>query len=153
MSRISEDECFAMDMEWYRVDRKGNIAVFCSAGEGYLPEFVCENKERAEILIEYFECVEKTTETIIHFRSLPQAEQVARDYSDKGLYYFDSDDMTREGVATLQTYYTKLATPCKPLKYELLSDEIKQLLGSNFMEIDDFSEINEIEIKHRINKF
>lgn len=39
MSRISSSECFNMDMEWYGVDRQGNIAVFCSAGEGYLPEF------------------------------------------------------------------------------------------------------------------
>ena len=39
MSRISSSECFNMDMEWYGVDRQGNIAVSCSAGEGYLPEF------------------------------------------------------------------------------------------------------------------
>lgn len=52
MSRIDSSECFCMDMEWYGVDKKGNIAVFCSAGEGYLPEFVCEDVERAEELME-----------------------------------------------------------------------------------------------------
>lgn len=50
MSRISADECKHMDMEWYGVDRQGNIAVFCSGGEGNLPEFVCENEERADEL-------------------------------------------------------------------------------------------------------
>lgn len=59
MSRIDSGECFCMDMEWYGVDKKGNIAVFCSAGKGYLPEFVCEDVERAEELMEYFDTVEK----------------------------------------------------------------------------------------------
>lgn len=54
MSRIGSEECFVMDMEWYGVDRRGNIAVFCSTGEGCIPEFVCEDRERAEALIEYF---------------------------------------------------------------------------------------------------
>lgn len=36
MSRISAAECALRDMEWYGVDRKGNIAVFCSGGVGNL---------------------------------------------------------------------------------------------------------------------
>ena len=48
MSRIEAGECEHMDMEWYGIDRQGNIAVFCSGGEGNLPEFVCENVERAD---------------------------------------------------------------------------------------------------------
>ena len=63
MSKISSDECFVIDMEWYGVDRQGNIAVFCSAGEGYLPEFVCEDKERADELIEYFNLIKEVPPT------------------------------------------------------------------------------------------
>ena len=40
MSRIEAGECEHMDMEWYGIDRQGNIAEFCSGGEGNLPEFV-----------------------------------------------------------------------------------------------------------------
>ena len=90
MARIDRSECFCMDMEWYGVDRNGNIAVFCSAGEGYLPEFVCEDVERAEELMEYFDTVEKITDSSLFFKSIERAEQVAREFSDKGLYYFDS---------------------------------------------------------------
>ena len=36
MSRISAAECALRDMEGYGVDRKGNIAVFCSGGVGNL---------------------------------------------------------------------------------------------------------------------
>lgn len=87
MSRIDSSECFCMDMEWYGVDKKGNIAVFCSSGEGYLPEFVCEDVERAEELMEYFDIAEKITDSALFFKSIERAEQVAREFSDKGLYY------------------------------------------------------------------
>lgn len=53
MSRIEAAECLCMDMDWYAVDRQGNIAVFCSVGEGYLPEFVCEDVERVDKLMEW----------------------------------------------------------------------------------------------------
>lgn len=144
MSRISEDEAFCMDMEWYGVDRQGNIAVFCSAGEGYLPEFICENVERANELMDYFETVQKNTSSVLLFKTTNRAEQVARDFSDKGLYYFDSDDGTKFGICTLHEYYTKHAYPKKPLKYEVLPEHIKESLKHNFMEIEDFSLDNKI---------
>lgn len=148
MSRITSSECFCRDMEWYGIDKKGNIAVFCSAGEGYLPEFVCENEERADELMEYFDTLKKSTNSMLFFESIERAEQVAREFSDKGLYYFDSDDGTRFGISTLHEYYTKLSAPQEPLKYELLPNRIKELLKFNLMEIADFSTVNTIYVKH-----
>lgn len=148
MSRISSSECFCMDMEWYGVDRQGNIAVFCSAAEGYLPEFVCENEERADELIDYFEKAEKYTSSVLLLKQVESAEQAARDFSDKGLYYFDSDDGTGFDVCTLHEYYTKQSCPEKPLKYETLPEHIKEILKYNFMDIEDFSLENEIYVEH-----
>ena len=74
MSRICAGECEHMDMEWYGVDRQGNIAVFCSGGVGNLPEFVCENDERACELINYFENFEKMTSSVLMF---PQSRGAA----------------------------------------------------------------------------
>lgn len=139
MSRITPSECFNMDMEWYGVDRQGNIAVFCSAGEGFLPEFVCENAERDDELIEYFNHTEKITSSVLLYRRIERAEQVAKDFSDKGLYYFDADDGTRLGISTLHEYYTKQSYPKKLLKYEWLPEHIGRILKNNFMEIEDFS--------------
>ena len=59
MSKISSDECFTMDMEWYGVDRQGNIAVFLQWGEDICLNLFCEDKERADELIEYFNAIEK----------------------------------------------------------------------------------------------
>ena len=67
MSRIEAGECEHMDMEWYGIDRQGNIAVFCSGGEGDLPEFVCENVERADELMEYFDKFERITDSVVVF--------------------------------------------------------------------------------------
>lgn len=148
MSRIDSGECFSLDMEWYGVDKKGNIAVFCSAGEGHLPEFVCENGERADELMEYFETAEKITNSILLIKSTERAEQVARDFSDKGLYYYDSNDGTKFGICTLHEYYTKHSIPQIPLKYDLLPEHIKNLLTCSLMEIEDFSSEHIIYVKH-----
>lgn len=151
MSRIDADECEYTDMEWYGVDRQGNIAVFCSGGEGNLPVFVCESKERADELIKYFDKIEKNTSSILIFSqtSIGHEEQVARDFSDKGLYYFDADDGTKSGgVCSFHEYYTKHAYPQKPLKYESLPKHIREILKHNFMEIEDFLLVDTIYVKH-----
>ena len=85
MSRIHAGECEHVDMEWYGVDRQGNVAVFCSGGVGNLPEFVCENHERADELIDYFEMLEKMTSSVLMFHQSKGEEQCARNFSDKGL--------------------------------------------------------------------
>lgn len=148
--RISAGECEFRDMEWYGVDRQGNIAVFCSGGVGNLPEFICESEERADELMEYFEKIPKSTNSILRFpkTKIGRTEQAAKDFSDKGLYYFDSDDGIESGVATLHQYYTKHSHPEKPLKYDLLPKHIREILKYNFMEIEDFSLVDTIHTKH-----
>ena len=137
-------------MEWYGVDRQGNIAVFCSGGVGNLPEFICESEERTDELVERFNKIPKNTSSILIFPKtrMGMAEQVARDFSDKGLYYFDSDDGTKLEVTTLHKYYTKHSYPEKPLKYDLLPKHMRETLKYNFMEIEDFSLADTIYIKH-----
>ena len=111
MSRISAEECAYTDMEWYGADRKGQVAVFCSAGTGALPEFVCADRERADALIDYFAAREKSCRTALYFQSTPAAMQTAEDFSDKGLFYFDADDGSLYGTVTSQEYYTKRSAP------------------------------------------
>lgn len=139
-----------MDMEWFGVDRHGHIAVFCSGGVRNLPEFVCESEERADELMESFEKIGKITSSILMFpqTKIGRAEQVAREFSDKGLYYFDADDGTRLGICTFHEYYTKHSYPQKPLKYELLPNHIREILKHNIMEIEDFSLVDTIYVKH-----
>lgn len=50
MTRINPEG----DIEWYGVDKKGNIAVFCSAGRATVPESVLFDEEKYEKLINLF---------------------------------------------------------------------------------------------------
>lgn len=115
-----------------------------------MPEFVCESEERADELMESFEKIGKITSSILMFpqTKIGCAERVAREFSDKGLYYFDADDGTRLGICTFHEYYTKHSYPKKPLKYELLPNHIREILKYNRMEIEDFSLVDTIYVKH-----
>ena len=148
MSRITKGECSCMDMEWYGVDQQGNIAVFCSAGEGNLPEFICENVERADMLMELFDKMRCTSGCIVCFDMSEGAKQVAVEFAQKGLFYFDADDFTRKGVCTLHSCYTKASYPITPLKINDLSIELQELLKFNVIEIIDFSAVDIIHVKH-----
>ena len=138
MSRIETWECFTLDVEWYAVDRSGNIAVFLSAGNGNLPEFVCADYDKLDSIATYFDALPKNTESILHFHSTEKAEQVAMDFSDKGLHYFD---------AGLNHFYTKLSSPKNPLTFGMLPPHIQQLLLDNILNFD-FVSTNIIEVVH-----
>ena len=148
MSRIRADECEYLDMEWYGVDRKGNLAVFCSGGVGNLPEFVCESRERADALMDYFDMLENMTGSVLMSPQSKGAELCARGFSDKGLYYFDANDGTQPGICTFHEYYTKQSYPQSPLKFERLPESIRELLAHNCMEIEDFSLVQTIHVNH-----
>ena len=139
MSRIDRDACTVLDIEWYGIDRKGNMGVFCSGGVGNVPEFVCENVEETDLLIKWFDQLEKSTRGIVHHKMAGYAVQVAKVFSEKGLYYFDSDDGTKFGECNCNAYYTKVASPEIPLKYDCLPAEVKVWLSSHFLDVDDFA--------------
>lgn len=146
MGRINAGECSYMDVEWYGVDKKGHLTVFCSAGVGNLPEFVCCDIDRADFLVEYFNALEEICESRLYFESTEKAEQVATKFSNKGLYYFNANDGTMYGMETLHKYYTKLSAPCMPLYYGQLPEHIKKML--NTMNIDDFSLVETVSVNH-----
>ncbi len=149
MSRIEARACCAIDMEWYAVDRKGQVAVFCSAGKGNLPEFVCADEERADSLIELFERLEKRTDAVlIHTGMGLEFRRVARDFSERGLFYFDSDDASEEGIAHLHDFYTRISDPTVPLLLSQLPENIRALLEPNRLDVEDFSETGVLFVKH-----
>ena len=148
MSRIYSSECEYLDIQWYGIDKEGNIAVFCTGTAGNLPEFVCESSERADKLTDYFEKLEKTTDSVLIFSKTEAAQKNAADFSDKGLYYFDADDGTDTEICTLHKYCTKHSCPQKALKYEQLPENIKEIISHNFMDIENFSLADTINVKH-----
>ena len=142
-----------LDMEWYGVDWRGGLAVFCSAGAGNLSGFVLENQERADALIEYFQGAARITGSRLCLPKTGPAERVAREFSDRGLYYFDADDGTTPGVCSLHAYYTKHSEPRRPLRYAELPEDIREILSHNLMETEDFSLADVIRIGPARDRF
>lgn len=143
MSRIESEELCCLDVEWYGVDRSGHVAVFCSAGAADVPEFVCEDKEKWERLIELFDGLPAISDTQICFRPCkrnPFPVEVAEGFSGKGLYYYDADDhsQSERNSAVLQRYYTISSKPVSPVRLSDLPAEIQELLKNQALPIDDF---------------
>lgn len=153
MSRITKAELECMDLQWFGIDEKGQIAVFCSAGVANVPEFVCCDKEKNETLIELFDLLPSISEVEICFevcKKNMRSIEVANDFSGKGFYYFDSDDNTKKkiNVSSLQKYYTINSKPKKPIYFYDLPIEIKELLKDNILSISDFNEVKIIDVKN-----
>lgn len=161
--RITETELCTLDIEWYGVDRRGNIAVFCSGGAANVPEFVCESMERVDMLIDFFDKFPRKSECMILFepsKKNPLPRQVAESFAGKGLFYYDSDDMMgkAKNVAVCQKYYTQNAYPLSPLKLDELPRAIREILEKQRLDVEDFSraeciEVAQGEVKHEPIEF
>lgn len=139
MTRINPEG----DIEWYGVDKKGNIAVFCSAGRATVPESVLSDEEKYEKLINLFGELPCISDTYICFNPCKKnylPVKVAKDFSEKGIYYYDSDDNSKseKGICVLKEYYTIRSKPLSPIKYSDLPIAMRILLKDNFLDIDDF---------------
>ena len=152
MIRIKDEELCTIDVEWYGIDKKGNVAVFCSAGEANVPEFVCVDKKRYEELVYLFDKLPVVSDTLICFKPCKKNHlhiEVAETYSNKGIYY-DADDNSKseKNICVCQEYYTINSKPLSPIKYSDLPIKIQELLKDNFLDIDDFENEPVIKIKN-----
>jgi hypothetical protein len=153
MIRIKDEELCTIDVEWYGIDKKGNVAVFCSAGEANVPEFVCVDKKRYEELVYLFDKLPVVSDTLICFKPCKKNHlhiEVAETYSNKGIYYYDADDNSKseKNICVCQEYYTINSKPLSPIKYSDLPIKIQELLKDNFLDIDDFENEPVIKIKN-----
>jgi hypothetical protein len=125
--RITKEELEYLDITWFAVDKYGRILELTSAGSGHIPEFICESKENANILEDYFE--NKAINNFI-------------DFSEKRLYYFDAYDGKNR-----TTNYIKKSSPSNPLLISQLPKHIFDILSNNRLNIDAES-VDSITVEH-----
>ncbi len=157
MSRIKPEELFTIDVEWYGIDRKGNVAVFCSSGEANVPEFVCSSRERYELLVELFQSLPVISDVMLCFECSVKNKrplQVAAEFTEKGLFYYDSDDTSKskENIGVFQRYYTIHSKPANPIRCSELPIRIQELLKDNFLPVDDFESSVTVEVEDAYTK-
>lgn len=125
--RFSKEELEYSDITWFAIDKQGKIIELTSAGSGHVPEFICESKENANILEDYFE--NKASNNFIEF-------------SEKRLYYFDAYDGKNR-----TTNYIKKSSPSNPLLISQLPKHIFDILSNNRLNIDAES-VDSITVEH-----
>ena len=132
--RITEIDLQCEDIMWFAVDKYGHIFACTSAGEGNVPVFVCDSREKVNLLEEFFlEKLQFSTEEgyCVHVN---QDNQLLRDFlalSRKGIYCFDSyiDDK-------MQRQYRKVTAPVRPTFFDELPHDIQHLLSKNQIDVD-----------------
>ena len=125
--RIIEEELEYLDITWFAVDKYGRVLELTSAGSGHIPEFICESKENANILEDYFE--NKASNNFIEF-------------SENRLYYFDAYDGKNR-----TTNYIKKSSPSNPLLISQLPKHVFDILSNNRLNIDAES-VDSITVEH-----
>lgn len=133
--RFSTMELQYLDILWFAIDTKGNIATFTSAGESFVPEFVCRSKEETDYLEDYFLnqlnestdymlCSEDSDNTLMNdFKLL----------ANKGLFCYDSCN-------SLESDYSLCSYPKSPINVNNLPIEVKKILLEHTLKIDFMKE-------------
>ena len=120
--KISQ-EMEGIDFEWFATDKSGNLAVFTTAGEGDIPEFVLANIELHSSISEKIE--------LKNWGST----NVWLDYANFGLFAFD--------WCSKRSIYVKMASPNALAKFVVNTGSINQ-----FPKIElEFNEALEVQVR------
>lgn len=130
--RITEIDLQYEDIMWFGVDNQNHIFECTSAGCGNVPEFVCKSKENTDFLEDFFmqELKEFTQEKLlIQYDDTNELLNDCIHLSRKGIYCFDIFKQNKK-------QYIKLVEPVKPLIFDELPREVKDVLGTNRVDVD-----------------
>ena len=130
-----------LDIDWFMIDRKGNIAHFASGGS-ILPESVAYSIENNETLHKYFSSIKESVEVIIHENN-PKAKLTDSfaQMAEKGLFSFDVENAGEFA----STNYVKVVSPKKPLNINELPTEIASILIKTQTKEIDFDSENSLD--------
>ena len=141
--RITAIDLQCEDIMWFGRDNNNHIFECTSAGCGNVPEFVCISKENTERLLNFFmnELVEFTE------------EKVLIEYDDTNSLLEDCIHLSRKGIYCYDIYeddeqqYIKISEPLKPLVFDSLPSDIKDILKNSILNLSVMSD-NFISVEH-----
>ena len=127
--RISSDEVFYEDILWFATNQNGDILAFTSGVNGNVPEFVCESRENADILEDYFLHHQKKITNVKEMIDLsmksPSYQKFCYDLARKGIRYYD---------AVIDTsYYTEICSPEIALSIRDIPTYISKILSKQII--------------------
>lgn len=145
---FTEDEQWHSDLDWYAVDKDGNIGQFLTGGHRLLPSSFASNKEVSEKLSHYFDNLPFTDKDFVYCPNLEknmrelEANQINEHFmpfsqkmASRGLYSYDSDGDTYKNRP-----YFRVTIPKKALTLADLPKEIRGILENLRMNEISFAE-------------
>lgn len=146
--RITEFYLEIEDVEWYGVDENNKIAQFTSGGSKMVPEFICESREKLDIICDYFGRLNHILSEDVSFSD--EASKYSRkEYledckllSSKGIYCYDISD---ERSATSD--YVLVCKPTSELLITDLPEDIQRIMRDYKISNAYFDKGNSIYVK------
>lgn len=130
-----DDDLLEYDLDWFLSSQEGYLAHFATAGQGPIPERIKSSVEDYNFIFDYIYSLEPLSEVYVIEGNLPafsndnQRSCYLRsfvDMSSKGLFSYDYE----------QGGYKLISKPKTPLKYEILPNEVKDVIYVADIEID-----------------
>ena len=136
-NEIVNNGAYSTELDWFGIDKKGNIAVFTALMNAPIPESVKSSFENYSNLFDYINSMKATTGS--QLITLEKGDfQVWLRYARKGLYAYDFQDVHR---AIPKKQYDLIAKPDQPLNISDL--DLSSTVLAGFFKIDaDFNEGN-----------
>ena len=130
---ITEIELQFEDIRWFGIDTNHHVFTCTSAGIANVPTFVCNSKENTLYLEKFFLSYTHKFSEIKFMKSMNKNSAMYKEtinLTSKGIYCYDAFDL-RDRIP-----YCKISEPFCPLFFDVLPDEIKEILINNKLDID-----------------
>lgn len=142
MTYFNEEELETLDIDWVAVDSVGNIGNFCSAGIGFLPQSILSSKENSIFVGDYIDSLSICSEPVLVESFLTKHEKANvvqlkyfLDIASKGVYAFDACCVNGKFKG-----YRPIAIPKKPLKLDVLPEDVKVCISKAILRGHAFDE-------------
>lgn len=130
------------DFSWYCIDRKSCVAVFGSAGVGYIPSGVFSSEEEFFFAKDFFENLIGTSDYQVVDRreTLDQSQPLVQDWlqhAQGGVYVYDHSTLHLVPTCPDKIPYRQILRPTNPISVTRLPTRVRDYLsGIVFREID-----------------
>ena len=119
---MTKEELFGSEFDWFALDANNNVALFATAGFGYIPDAVIQSYDDHADITDFF--------LTPHWGS----EGIWDDYAKYGLFVYDWVGAS-EHYATLPDCYVKVREPAQEMP-EDLKDRILSISGVQKFPVD-----------------
>lgn len=143
---ITPENQIAYDLDWFGVDRSGQVAHFASGGCGHIPSVVISDNQARLRVLQYFTTSDPVTNSIRVMSTIGKRLAFGVDG-----FFSSYDNMSRRGLFSFSAQdngffpivYVVATKPAMPLHVSSLPDQIASLISENVITAN-FSSITAI---------